>query len=69
MKSENAKHVKHVKQQHASRALKDGGRVKGQQQLTDGHMIQFTGVTDVFGVDVQGIIRAQLSLLQEAPLR
>ncbi|XP_073708084.1 uncharacterized protein [Garra rufa] len=29
MKSENTKHVKHVKQQHASRALKDGGRVKG----------------------------------------
>ncbi|XP_043086788.1 HMG domain-containing protein 4-like [Puntigrus tetrazona] len=29
MKSESSKHVKHVKQQHTSRALKDGGRVKG----------------------------------------
>ncbi|XP_042613389.1 HMG box-containing protein 4-like isoform X3 [Cyprinus carpio] len=29
MKSESGKHVKHVKQQHASRALKNGSRVKG----------------------------------------
>lgn len=29
MKSESGKHIKHVKQQHTSRALKDSGRVKG----------------------------------------
>ncbi len=41
MKSESGKHIK---QQHASRALKDGGRVKG-QQLSGSQVMQLTDVS------------------------